>query len=103
MIIEDGEVVEVGTYVMLWTEDSACCRCVEEDAEVLFRAVSTYIDTRRDSLICLTTLAGATYPVKASIVTSWMIVTPESRELDDEIDRAINREKKKKRQPWEED
>ena len=91
-----------GSYLIVYSRDGSCCRCVLQDEQALDAAVTAYLDSgkTKDRLVTLTAVSGATYRVLASDVTSWLDSTPETREADTEFESALKDESPA--EPWNE-
>lgn len=99
--------MSTGTYLKLWEEDGGSV-CLEADSRnPIDAAVSTWLDTKRDSLLYLTTIAGEEFVTRASRVTSWLVSTPEGRSATIAYEKAAVDEERANRVavglPWDEE
>lgn len=94
---------DVGAYLSVYEESGNILVQPEHEPSV-DAAVGNYLDTGRDALLRLTTLAGDEYVTRASNVTSWLLSTPEGRLKSTEFEKAAYDEERDNRVsvglPW---
>lgn len=74
-------------YLIVYEEDSQVL-VVTGDEPQIDAALTSYLETGRDSLLHLTTVSGEPYKVRASHIMAWMQSTPESRSRRAELEKA---------------
>lgn len=73
--------MEPGSFVRLWDTNGAAFMVSIDEEQRIDAAVSKWIDSgkTRDTLLDLIDVIGAPYKTLASEITSWLVLTPESR------------------------
>lgn len=72
----------LGTYLCIWEKNGSKFWAIPDDISRIDAGVQQYLDTGRDSLLCLTAYSGGDYFTKASNINCWRLSSPESRHLN---------------------
>ena len=81
------------TWINLYEKDSLARIAAHEESHI-DAAVTTYLDTGKDSLLHVEFVEGGEYCVRASQITSWYCNTAEFRGRSRALERMIEEEKK---------
>ena len=87
-------------------DNDGCVDCEIDGLNSLDAAVGRYLDTGRDSVVTLTMCDGDEYNVKASVVGTWIISTPEGRAKNIRLNAEFKEEAKATKQAlgvWEDE
>lgn len=86
--------MELGSFVRLWDTNGAAFMLSVEEEPRIDAAVSKWIDSGKtqDTLLDLIDVVGAPYKTLASEITSWLILTPESRRAGIAYSKALDDE-----------
>ena len=81
-------------WLVVFEADNSQARLDVSDESAIDAAVSSFLETGKDSLLHLTFVEGDEYVVRASRITSWFRSTPEFRERSDAVDAKVKEEKR---------